>query len=164
MKEFNAIVLVDEPGDPLKHYATMVFDQKKRIETRMKRMIPDGDIVICCGDRSMTKNKGLALCIVTVGNERDMTYSDEKLACIEAVPGRIAYDLSNWRYFSRKFKFSKYKVGGSFQSIFTIRIPANVEILPDSKAIQSVHRGYLTKRDEPKRTYTNDDTTGINDG
>lgn len=131
MREFNAIVLVDTPGDSSKHYATMVFEQKKRIETRMKRMIPDGDIVICCGDRSMTKNRGLALCIVTVGNGRDMTYSDEKLACIEAVPGRIAYDLSNWRYFSRKFRFVKRRVKGSFQSIFTISIPDDIEILPN---------------------------------
>lgn len=126
---YNAIVLVDTPGEPSKHYATMVENQVKSIETRMKNMIPKGDIVICCGLKSMTKNKGLALCIVHVDEGRQMTTEDENKACIECVPGRIAYNLSNWRYFSRKFEFTKCYVKGSFQSIFTIKIPISVNII-----------------------------------
>lgn len=126
---YNAIVLVDEPGEPNKHYATMVHDKVKQIETRMKDMIPEGDIVICCGAKSMTRNKGLALCIVKVADGRPMTEADEPKAKIESVPGRIAFDLSDWRYFSRKFEFSKRYVSGSFQSIFQISIPDNVTIL-----------------------------------
>lgn len=125
-REFNAIVLVDEPGGT--HYATLVEERKKSIETRMKNMIPEGDIIICCGANSMTRNRLKALCIVHVAKGRPMTKADEEQACIECVPGRIAYDLSNWRYFNRKFIFAKTKVRGSFQSIFTIRLPKDVEL------------------------------------
>lgn len=126
---YNAIVLVDEPGDSSKHYATMVEQKIKTIETRMKYMVPEGDIIICCGNSSMTKNKGLALCIVHAGKPRPMTTDDEKSACIECIPGRVASDLSNWRFFSKKFKFSKNKMAGTFQAIFLVRIPNDVKIL-----------------------------------
>lgn len=106
----------------------MVHDQVKKIETRMRDIIPEGDIIICCGKKSMTRNKGLALCIVNVSKSRPMTEGDADLACIESIPGRIAYDLSNWRYFNSKFEFSKHKVRGSFQSIFTIKIPPTIII------------------------------------
>lgn len=124
---YNAIVLLDEPGG--NHYATMVEKQIKTIETRMKNMIPEGDIVICCGSKSMTVNRLKALCVVTVGKGRPMTTDDEKAACIESVPGRWAFPLSNWRYFSRKFEFAKRRVSGSFQSIFQITLPDDVQIL-----------------------------------
>lgn len=126
---YNAIVLVDEPGDPSKHYATMVKEQIKTIETRMRNIIPEGAIVICCGAKSMTKNRLKALCIVFANQGRPMTEADEKKACIECVPGRIAYDLMWWKYFSRDFEFSKCKVSGTFQGIFKIAIPDDVEIL-----------------------------------
>lgn len=124
---YKAIVLVDEPG--ARHFATWVEQQRKTKETRMRDIIPEGDIVICCSSKSMTKNREKALCIVHVGKGRPMTSEDEIEACIESVPGRIAYPLSNWRYFSRKFKFSKRIVDGTFQGIFRIRIPDDVEIL-----------------------------------
>lgn len=123
---YNAIVLVDEIGG--NHYATMVEKQIKTIETRMRNIVPEGDIVICCGSKSMTANREKALCIVTVGKGRPMTTEDEKAACIESVPGRIAFPLSRWRYFSRKFEFSKRIVSGSFQGIFQISIPDDVRI------------------------------------
>lgn len=127
MRIYKAIVLLDEHGGS--HFATMVEKQIKTIETRMKNMIPEGEIVICCSNRSMTANKGKALCIVTVGKGRQMTSEDEKQACIESVPGRIAYPLSNWKYFSRKFTFSKRKISGTFQAIFRISLPDDVEIM-----------------------------------
>lgn len=129
MKTYRAIVLVDEPGDSSKHYATLVERQVKTIETRMKNMVPEGEIVICCGSKSMTANRGKALCIVTVGKGRPMTDDDAEAACIESVPGRWAFPLSNWKYFSRKFEFTKRYVEGSYQSIFTISIPEGIEIL-----------------------------------
>ena len=123
-------MLVDEPGEPSKHYATMVERMEKVIETRMKNMISPGDIVICCGNKSKTKNKGLAICIVTVAPGRPMTKEDEPKAKIEQVPGRWAFELSNWRYFSRKFEFTKQYVSGTFQGIFQISIPDKIEIIP----------------------------------
>ena len=126
VRVYNAIVLLDEPGGP--HYATWVEKKIKTIETRMRNIIPEGDIVICCGSKSMTANRLKALCIVNVGKGRPMTPEDEKAACIECVPGRIAFPLSDHRYFSRKFEFSKRIVSGSFQGIFQINIPDDIQI------------------------------------
>jgi hypothetical protein len=127
LRVYNAIILLDEPGGT--HYATMVEKKIKTIETRMRNVIPAGDIVICCSNGSLTRNKGKALCIVKVSEGRAMTTEDEKGACIESVPGRIAFPLSDWRYFSRKFEFRRHKVKGTFQGIFSIRIPDDVQIL-----------------------------------
>ena len=129
LRIYNAIVLLDEPGNHMRHFASMVENQVKTIETRMRNIVPMGDIVICCGSKSMTANRLKALCIVTASDGRPMKPHDELAACIECIEGRIAYDLSNWRYFSRKFEFAKYYVDGSFQSIFRIRIPDYVKIL-----------------------------------
>lgn len=133
-REFKAIVLNDYPG---KHYATWVKEQKKLIETRMKETAYRGDLVICCGAKSVTSNAGKALCIVELYEVRDMQDSDETAACIENAPGRKAYLLRNWRFFSRDFKFSKQKTGGSFQWMFTITIPADIQILTPALAGQS---------------------------
>lgn len=124
---YQAIILLDEPGG--RHFATWVEFHVKNIETRMKYMIPQGEVVICCSNGSMTANKGKALCIVTVGKGRPMTTDDEKGACINAIPGRVAYPLSNWKMFSRKFPFTKYKIDGTFQAMFTIEIPEDVCII-----------------------------------
>jgi hypothetical protein len=123
---FNAVVLLDEPG--ANHYATMVEKKIKTIETRMRNILPEGEIIICCSNGSMTANKGKALCIVNVGKGRPMTTEDEKEACIESVPGRIAFPLTDWKYFSRKFEFSKRIVSGTFQGIFQIEVPEDVKI------------------------------------
>lgn len=131
MRVYNAIVLIDEPAG--RHFATWVEQQRKTIETRMKNMIPEGDIVICCGSKSMTANRLKALCIVTVDKGRLMVKEDEPAACIECVPKRWAFPLSNWRYFSRKFIFSKRIIEGTFQGIFTISIPDDVEIITPEK-------------------------------
>lgn len=125
---YNAFCLLDTPGDSSQHYATFVHDQLKTIETRMRDVIPEGDFVVCCSNGSMTRNKGLALCIVHAKKGRPMTKEDEPMAKIECIPGRIAYELSNWRYFSRKFEFKKYRVDGTFQGKFRIRIPDDVQI------------------------------------
>jgi hypothetical protein len=61
---FNALILNDIVGGP--HYATWVEQQKKTIETRMKSFSYRGDIVICCGKSSRSRNSGLALCIVNL--------------------------------------------------------------------------------------------------
>lgn len=129
VRTYNAFILLDYPGDESKHYASKVEKQLKRIETRMKNIIPEGDFVVCCSSGSMTKNSGLALCIVHAAKGRPMNPEDEHGACIECIPGRIAYDLSNWRYFSRKFPFSKHKISGTFRGKFQMRIPDDVEIL-----------------------------------
>jgi hypothetical protein len=131
MKEprtYNAIIL-NEP------YADKVKQRIKTIETRMKRLNLIGELIICCdkGKSKHSKNAGKALCIVTVTECRSMTESDQVAACIECVPGRIAFPLTNWRYFSYEFSFTDYKVGGSCQSIFQLRIPDFVEIIPSDK-------------------------------
>lgn len=133
---FNAFCLLDTPGDPSQHYATMVEQQLKLIETRMRDVIPEGDFVVCCSNGSMTRNKGLALCIVYASKGRPMTTEDEPKAKIGCVPGRIAYDLSNWRFFSRKFEFTKCRVDGTFQGKFRIRIPDDVQIIEINASIR----------------------------
>jgi hypothetical protein len=124
---YNAIILLDEPAG--RHFCKWVYEQIKQIETRMKNMIPEGDLIICCSKGSMTKDRGLAVCIVKAGKARPMVKADEPKACIECVPGRWASDLSDWRYFSRKFEFTRYKVGGTYQAMFTVKIPDDVQIL-----------------------------------
>lgn len=123
---YNAIIL-NEP------YAGKVMAQIKKIETRMKRLGLVGDLVICCdkGKSKLSPNAGNALCIVEVTECRDMTPDDEKDACIECIEGRKAFPMTNWRYFSMPFKFTQFKVSGSYQSIFQIRIPDYIKIIND---------------------------------
>lgn len=122
---YKAIIL-NEP------YAGFIKDKKKTIETRMRRILtPFEDYVICCdkGKSASSKNAGNALCIVNVKGCRYMVKEDEQAACIECVPGRVAFVLDNWRYFSYDFKFTDYKVSGGYNSIFKIRIPDFVNII-----------------------------------
>jgi len=126
MRIFKAIVLLDEVAGP--HYATWVEQRRKTIETRMRLFKYSGDIVICCGASSRTSNSGKALCIVRMAPGRPMTTEDEKGACIEAIPGRYAYDLSEWRFFAPKFPFARRRVSGTFQGIFEVAVPDHVEI------------------------------------
>lgn len=127
---YNCIILNDYPGA---HYATWVAEQKKTIETRMKAFKYRGDLIICCGNKSVTANAGKALCLVNLYDVRDMTDADAVAACIENAPGRKAHLLENWRYFSRKFEFARRRVSGSFQSIFQIELPEDVSLAPPSK-------------------------------
>lgn len=133
---YNAFCLLDTPGVPSEHFATFVHDREKEIETRMRDVIPEGDFVVCCSNGSMTRNKGLALCIVHAKKGRPMTQEDEPKAKIACVPGRIAYELSNWRYFSRKFEFKHFRVDGTFQGKFRIRIPDSVQIIETENQIK----------------------------
>jgi hypothetical protein len=126
MKIYNCIVLKD---DLFNHWATWFEEEKKTIETRFYFMKYRGDLIICCGKKSMTKNKGKAVCIVNLFDAVPMAKEHEEKACIEAVPGRVAHLTNNLRHFSRKFEFSKRRVSGSFQSIFQITLPDDVQIL-----------------------------------
>lgn len=92
------------------------------------KLLPVKQSVMCCGNKSKTRNAGLALCIVNLYDVRKMTDQDTGAACIENAPGRMAHLLRDWRYFSRKFPFAKQYTSGSFQSIFQIRIPDDVTI------------------------------------
>lgn len=123
----NAIVLVDTPLGV--HYATLVEQQKKKIETRTRNIFKPGDYVICCGNRSMTRNKGRALCLVTLSEGRKMKEEDAPLACVDFDPNLWVFDISRWQYFNRKFFFSPCKESGSFQSIFKIALPDDVRII-----------------------------------
>lgn len=124
--EIAAIVLNDYPE---KHYATWVKEAKKLIETRGKFFSYTGDIVICCGAKSVTNNAGKAICIVHLGKGRPMNDQDSEKACIENANGRVAYDLTNLRHFSYDFKFTDYAVKKNYQGIFSVRIPDFVEII-----------------------------------
>lgn len=123
---FNCLVLND---DLFNHWATWFEEGKKTIETRFYTMKHRGDLVICCGNKSKTRNAGLAVCIVDLYDAMPMRVGHEKDACIEAVPGRIAHITDKLRHFSRKFKFAPCRVSGSFQSIFQIVLPDGVEII-----------------------------------
>lgn len=125
---YNCLVLNDEIGG--KHWATMFETGEKSIETRFKTFKYRGDLIICCGNKSMTKNAGLAVCIVNLYDAMPMRIGHEKEACIEAVPGRIAHITDQLRHFSRKFKFAPQRVSGPFQGIFQITLPVDVKILP----------------------------------
>lgn len=120
-----AIVLNDYPD---KHYATWVEEGKKVIETRGRKFEFSGDILICCGAKSATKNAGLALCVVYMDRGRFMKDEDEAGACIENAPGRIAYPLSNRRLLSYKFKFTDYATKKNYQGIFEVDMPDFVKL------------------------------------
>lgn len=128
IREYKAIILNDYPDS---HYAEWVKIGKKKIETRMKRAFSyRGDVVVCCGkSNSVTTNAGKALCIVEIWKGRKMEPSDVEAACIEYHEDRNCLLLRNWRYFSEDFEFSKCKVSGTFQGIFTISIPEHIQII-----------------------------------
>lgn len=125
-KEIAAIVLNDYKDA---HYASWVMQGIKTIETRSRLFKFTGDILICCGAKSVTEHATKAICIVHMGAGRSMEDADAKAACIENAPGRIAYPLTNLRQLSYKFKFTDYVVNKNFQGIFSVRIPDFVEII-----------------------------------
>lgn len=129
---YPALVLNDYPGE---HYATWIEQQKKTLETRFRKFSHRGDLVICCGNKSVSANKGKALCIVNLFDARPMenTQADEDAAKIAYAPGRIVHLLKDWQYFSRKFHFTHYYVSGTYQGIFKIRIPDDVQIIQQPK-------------------------------
>lgn len=119
-----ALVLNDYEG---KHFATWVEEGIKTIETRTgRRFTHTGDLLICCGAKSVTANAGKALCVVNFGKVRKMQDEDEKAACIENHPKRYAHDLTELRKLSYKFKFTDYAVKKNYQGIFSVRIPSFV--------------------------------------
>jgi hypothetical protein len=125
---YSALVLNDYGVN--KNYAQLVMDRIKSDETRYRRTAHRGDLVICCGQtNSITKNAGKALCIVNLYDCRPMQKEDEPTACIEYQPHRFVWRFSDWRYFTRCFEFRYYYVSGSYQGIFKIRIPDNIQIL-----------------------------------
>lgn len=124
-------IILNEP------YADYVKIGKKIIETRMRLFTFSGDIVICCdkGKSKGSKNAGNCLCVVYWTAGRPMIDEDAEGACIENVPGRYAFPLSNRRLFSYDFKFTDYAIGQdgrkpNWQGIFSVRIPDFVTILP----------------------------------
>lgn len=123
---YNCLILNDYAGA---HYATKIELQIKTIETRMKTFKYRGDLIICCGNKSVTANAGKALCLVELYAAEPMKKEHEYAACIDVAPGRIAHHLRNWRYFNRKFSFSKRRVSGAFQSIFQITLPDDVRVI-----------------------------------
>ena len=127
MKEiYNCLILNDYPE---KHYASNLAAKLKTIETRDRAFTYRGDLIICCGADSVTRNAGFALCIVNFYDVVTMTKDHEKQAMIEVFPKAKAMLLKDWRYFNRKFSFSKRWVSGAFQGIFQITLPDDVFIL-----------------------------------
>jgi hypothetical protein len=130
----HAIILNDYGAG--RYYASWVYEKLKTIETRMRSFKYSGDIVICCGKtHSVSGHAGKALCIVHMGKARPMTQADVSGAKISCEQGRIAYDLSNWRYFNHPFNFSSYRISGTWQGIFKIKIPNNIEIQERQQSI-----------------------------
>lgn len=131
-----ALVLNDYIGGL--HYATKVFKGEKPIETRWGRMFKyRGDLVICCGNSSVTENAGYALCVVNLYDARPMKNNQQEIeaACIEWHEKRFSHLLKDWRYFSRRFKFARQATKKNFQGIFEIEIPADVILIPQPQII-----------------------------
>lgn len=85
---YNGLVLNDYPNGL--HYATFFEQGKKTIETRWKEFKYRGDLIICCGKTSLTRNAGLAVCLVEYYDCVDMHLEHEMAAAVEALPGRKA--------------------------------------------------------------------------
>lgn len=131
-----ALVLNDYEGGL--HYATKVYTGEKPIETRMNRMFKyRGDLVICCGNSSVTDNAGYALCVVNLYDARPMENNEAeiKAACIGWDKDRFSHLLKDWRYFSRNFKFARQATKKNFQGIFEIEIPSDVILIPQPQII-----------------------------
>lgn len=126
---FKALILNDYGALA---YAEWVKTGKKPIETRMGRLFKHrGDIVICCGKTNSTSgNAGKALCIVTITDGMPMKKEHATAACIEWHPNRKSLLLDEWRHFSRDFDYSPQYRGGSYQGIFEIELPDDIEIIP----------------------------------
>jgi hypothetical protein len=124
---YKALILNDYPGAP---YADWIKNGEKTIETRSRTFHYRGDIVICCGKtNSVGKNAGKALCIVELWKIRPMKKADEKATGVQFDPNLKCFLLKNWRHFSRDFEFSPQRISGAWQSLFTISIPQDVEII-----------------------------------
>jgi hypothetical protein len=49
-------------------------------------------------------------------------------ACIHYDPKLFAWPLKDWRYFNRLFEFRHCKVGGTWQGLFDLKLPADITI------------------------------------
>lgn len=136
MKIYNALILNDYPQ---KHYASNLAAQLKKIETRTREFTYRGDLVICCGKESVTRNAGFALCLVNYYDCIPMTKEHEIDAMIEVFPKAKAMLLKDWRYFNRKFSFSKRWISGAFQGIFQITLPEDVYIISENKTVLNLY-------------------------
>jgi hypothetical protein len=137
MRTCKALILNDYEGA---HYASLVQSGKKPIETRMNRLFSyRGDIIICCGmTNSVTDKAGKALCMVEIYDGGPMQPEHADASCIEWHKDRKVLFLRNWRYFSREFRFNRLKVSGTWQGIFEITIPEDVQLIPKPE-IKSYH-------------------------
>ena len=125
---YKAIILNDYPAAP---YADWIKWGIKTIETRRRTFNYRGDIIICCGKtNSVGKNAGKALCIVELWKVRAMQKGDEAAAGITYHPSVTSLLLRNWRHFSRDFEFAPQRISGAWQSLFSICIPDDVQIIP----------------------------------
>lgn len=135
-RRYKALILNDYEGA---HYAQLVKEGTKPIETRMGRQFSyRGDLIICCGaTNSVTANAGKALCIVELWKARPMKNEPREIeaACIGWDEKRRAHLLRNWRHFNYDFTFKNYvvigegKQGANYQGIFEIELPDDVEII-----------------------------------
>lgn len=127
-RTYKALVMNDYPGAP---YADWIKWGEKTIETRRRSFLYRGDLIICCGKtNSVGKNRGKALCIVELWKARPMQKGDEEAAGVTYHPSITSLLLRNWRHFSRDFEFAPQRISGAWQSLFTISIPHDVQIIP----------------------------------
>ena len=125
---FKALILNDYEGAP---FADWIKTGEKTIETRHRSFKYRGDLVICCGKtNSVGPNAGKAICLVELWKVRPMKKTDEKAAGVSFDPGIYSFLLRNWRHFNRDFDFAPQRVSGAWQSLFDIRLPAGIVIVP----------------------------------
>lgn len=98
---YNCLILNDYYQ---RYYATWVAQGKKTIETRMKAFKYRGELIICCGNKSVTQK---------------------------------AHLLKDWKILSRHFRFTDYRISGSYQSIFQVKLPDDVRIIEPLPLIKS---------------------------
>ena len=84
-------------------YANMVASGQKTLETRKWGTKYRGPILICASRSGVGEPKGVALCLVDIGDIRPMTKADEAAAFIELYPRAQVWELSNRRLLKEPF-------------------------------------------------------------
>ena len=84
-------------------YANLVAGGQKTLETRKWGTKYRGPILICASMSGKGEPRGVALCMVVVGEIRPMTKDDEAAACIALYPRALVWQLSNCQVLKQPF-------------------------------------------------------------
>ncbi len=128
----KAITLSDDTSQNPMPWATLIEAGLKTIETRTwpvpKDYVLPIDVLICASASSRTKNKGLAVCVVTLIASHPMRTDHEKAAAIHKYDKAWAWETTNLRWLNKKFP-----VTGKHR-FFEVEIPDDVKFMTPSVA------------------------------